>query len=189
MVALDSAMVYRGLDIGTAKPSAAVRERVPHHLVDIVEPNDAYSAAVSLATRRRQYAASRLAGGCPCSSAGRYSTCARCARAWLACRARMRAVTDAGLPFVTAEIDGAVARLRVLHAVEVTSCVPIHRRRLDLPRSPRRRPGHWRATARCLTGRLLGCRASGRSLPSSWTTMPTLPLRCTAIGASSTPAG
>jgi tRNA dimethylallyltransferase len=44
IVSMDSAMVYRGLDIGTAKPSAAVRERVPHHLVDIVEPNDAYSA-------------------------------------------------------------------------------------------------------------------------------------------------
>src|SRR5262245_16042399 len=44
IVSMDSAMVYRGLDIGTAKPSAAVRERVPHHLVDIVEPSDAYSA-------------------------------------------------------------------------------------------------------------------------------------------------
>jgi len=44
IVSMDSAMVYRGLDIGTAKPSASVREQVPHHLVDIVEPNDAYSA-------------------------------------------------------------------------------------------------------------------------------------------------
>lgn len=44
IVSMDSAMVYRGLDIGTAKPSAAVRARVPHHLIDVVEPNDAYSA-------------------------------------------------------------------------------------------------------------------------------------------------
>ena len=44
IVSMDSAMVYRGLDIGTAKPSAAVRAQVPHHLVDIVEPTDAYSA-------------------------------------------------------------------------------------------------------------------------------------------------
>jgi tRNA dimethylallyltransferase len=44
IVSMDSAMVYRGLDIGTAKPSASVRARVPHHLVDIVEPTDAYSA-------------------------------------------------------------------------------------------------------------------------------------------------
>jgi tRNA dimethylallyltransferase len=44
IVSMDSAMVYRGLDIGTAKPSAAVRARVPHHLIDIVEPTEAYSA-------------------------------------------------------------------------------------------------------------------------------------------------
>jgi tRNA dimethylallyltransferase len=44
IVSMDSAMVYRGLDIGTAKPSAAVRARVPHHLIDVVEPTEAYSA-------------------------------------------------------------------------------------------------------------------------------------------------
>ena len=41
---MDSAMVYRGLDIGTAKPSAAVRASVPHHLIDILDPSEAYSA-------------------------------------------------------------------------------------------------------------------------------------------------
>jgi tRNA dimethylallyltransferase len=45
IVAVDSAQVYRGLDIGTAKPSVAERARVPHHLVDIVDPVEAYSAA------------------------------------------------------------------------------------------------------------------------------------------------
>jgi tRNA dimethylallyltransferase len=44
IVSMDSALVYRELDIGTAKPSAEVRARVPHHLVDIVEPTEAYSA-------------------------------------------------------------------------------------------------------------------------------------------------
>ena len=44
IVSMDSAMVYRGLDIGTAKPSIAVRARVPHHLVDLVEPTESYSA-------------------------------------------------------------------------------------------------------------------------------------------------
>jgi len=44
IVSVDSALVYRGMDIGTAKPSAAVRARAPHHLVDIREPNVAYSA-------------------------------------------------------------------------------------------------------------------------------------------------
>jgi tRNA dimethylallyltransferase len=44
IISMDSALVYRGLDIGTAKPTASVRARVPHHLVDIVEPTEAYSA-------------------------------------------------------------------------------------------------------------------------------------------------
>ncbi len=37
-------MVYRGLDIGTAKPSAALQAAVPHHLIDILDPREAYSA-------------------------------------------------------------------------------------------------------------------------------------------------
>ncbi|HEX5611152.1 MAG TPA: tRNA (adenosine(37)-N6)-dimethylallyltransferase MiaA [Burkholderiales bacterium] len=44
IVSLDSAQVYRGLDIGTAKPSREERERVPHHLIDIAEPIERYSA-------------------------------------------------------------------------------------------------------------------------------------------------
>ncbi len=45
IVSVDSALVYRGMDIGTAKPSAAERALVPHHLIDIIEPFEAYSAA------------------------------------------------------------------------------------------------------------------------------------------------
>jgi tRNA dimethylallyltransferase len=44
IVSMDSALVYRGLDIGTAKPSAAVRAAVPHHLIDLIEPTETYSA-------------------------------------------------------------------------------------------------------------------------------------------------
>jgi tRNA dimethylallyltransferase len=44
IVSVDSAQVYRGMDIGTAKPSAAERRAVPHHLIDLIEPTDAYSA-------------------------------------------------------------------------------------------------------------------------------------------------
>jgi tRNA dimethylallyltransferase len=44
IVSVDSAQVYRGLDIGSAKPSAAERARVPHHLIDLVEPTASYSA-------------------------------------------------------------------------------------------------------------------------------------------------
>ncbi|HSV34103.1 MAG TPA: tRNA (adenosine(37)-N6)-dimethylallyltransferase MiaA [Ramlibacter sp.] len=45
IVSVDSALVYRGMDIGTAKPSAAERAAVPHHLIDIRDPLHAYSAA------------------------------------------------------------------------------------------------------------------------------------------------
>ncbi len=44
IVSMDSAQVYRGMDVGTAKPSAAERARVPHHLIDVVEPTESYSA-------------------------------------------------------------------------------------------------------------------------------------------------
>lgn len=45
IVSIDSAQVYRGLDIGAAKPSAAERALVPHHLIDLRDPADPYSAA------------------------------------------------------------------------------------------------------------------------------------------------
>ena len=44
IVSVDSALVYRGLDIGTAKPARELRERVPHHLIDICDPAESYSA-------------------------------------------------------------------------------------------------------------------------------------------------
>jgi tRNA dimethylallyltransferase len=45
IVSVDSALVYRGMDIGTAKPSPAELARVPHHLIDLIDPAEAYSAA------------------------------------------------------------------------------------------------------------------------------------------------
>jgi len=45
IVSVDSALVYIGMDIGTAKPSAAERALVPHHLIDLIDPAQAYSAA------------------------------------------------------------------------------------------------------------------------------------------------
>ncbi len=45
IISVDAAMVYRGMDIGTAKPSAAVLAGVAHHLIDIRQPEDTYSAA------------------------------------------------------------------------------------------------------------------------------------------------
>ena len=53
IVSVDSALVYRGLDIGAAKPTAAERARVRHHLVDIREPWEPYSAAAFAIDGRR----------------------------------------------------------------------------------------------------------------------------------------
>lgn len=44
LVSVDSAMVYRGMDIGSAKPDSSIRNRVPHALIDIEDPATAYSA-------------------------------------------------------------------------------------------------------------------------------------------------
>ncbi|MDR2853608.1 MAG: tRNA (adenosine(37)-N6)-dimethylallyltransferase MiaA [Burkholderiaceae bacterium] len=45
IISVDSALVYRGMDIGTAKPSAAERTQAPHHLIDIRDPSQTYNAA------------------------------------------------------------------------------------------------------------------------------------------------
>ena len=46
IISVDSSMVYRGMDIGTAKPDQQIQRSVPHHLIDIRDPNDTYSAAL-----------------------------------------------------------------------------------------------------------------------------------------------
>ncbi|MFN3629539.1 MAG: tRNA (adenosine(37)-N6)-dimethylallyltransferase MiaA [Casimicrobiaceae bacterium] len=45
IISIDSAQVYRALDIGTAKPDAATRARVRHHLIDLIDPDETYSIA------------------------------------------------------------------------------------------------------------------------------------------------
>ena len=53
IVSVDSALVYRGMDIGTAKPTPAERAAVPHHLVDVIDPTERYSAARFIADANR----------------------------------------------------------------------------------------------------------------------------------------
>lgn len=45
LVSVDSMQVYRGMDVGTAKPTVEERRRVPHHLLDLVEPSDEFTVA------------------------------------------------------------------------------------------------------------------------------------------------
>lgn len=65
IVSVDSAQVYRGMDIGTAKPSAVERAAVAHHLVDIIDPTEGYSAARFVADALAAVAAIRARGRVP----------------------------------------------------------------------------------------------------------------------------
>lgn len=63
LISVDSALVYRGMDIGTAKPAPEVLARVPHRLIDICDPSESYSAA--------RFRADALAAMAEISAAGR----------------------------------------------------------------------------------------------------------------------
>ncbi len=74
IVSVDSMQVYRGLDIGTAKPSAAEREEVPHHLIDVAGLDEAFDAArfVRLAKRAAAEVHSRNTRPIFCGGTGLY---------------------------------------------------------------------------------------------------------------------
>ncbi len=65
IISVDSALVYRGMDIGTAKPTAAERAAAPHHLIDIRDPREAYSAAEFVQDATRLIAAIQARGALP----------------------------------------------------------------------------------------------------------------------------
>jgi tRNA dimethylallyltransferase len=62
IISMDSMAIYRGLDIGTAKPSAEDRATVPHHLIDLVEPEQEYSVAQYLDAAHQRIAEIRSRG-------------------------------------------------------------------------------------------------------------------------------
>jgi len=70
IISVDSALVYRGMDIGTAKPTAAERAGVPHHLIDIRDPREAYSAADFVRDAERLVADIRARGRWPLLAGG-----------------------------------------------------------------------------------------------------------------------
>lgn len=65
IICADSRTIYRGMDVGTAKPTAADRALVPHHLLDIVEPGEAYSAAQFKVDSEREITAIVRRGNLP----------------------------------------------------------------------------------------------------------------------------
>lgn len=70
IVTVDSAQVYRGMDIGTAKPSPAERAQVPHHLIDVREPTQSYSAAQFAGDAQQAIDAIRARGRLPIVAGG-----------------------------------------------------------------------------------------------------------------------
>lgn len=65
LISVDSALVYRGMDIGTAKPDAATRARYPHALIDIREPRHSYSAAQFASDAKDEMARISATGAIP----------------------------------------------------------------------------------------------------------------------------
>ena len=60
IISVDSVQVYRGMDIGTAKPSAPMQARVRHHLIDVVDPDETFTAAECQRRARQVIAASAV---------------------------------------------------------------------------------------------------------------------------------
>ena len=74
LISVDSMQVYRGLDIGTAKPSAAERTRVPHHLIDVAELTEPFDAAKFVTLAQQAVAEIQSRGRVPifCGGTGLY---------------------------------------------------------------------------------------------------------------------
>lgn len=65
LISVDSALIYRDMDIGTAKPNAAELAAAPHHLIDIIDPPESYSAAQFVLDARRLMDEIRARGRIP----------------------------------------------------------------------------------------------------------------------------
>ena len=70
IISVDSALVYRDMDIGSAKPDAATLLQAPHKLVDIIDPAESYSAGQFREDALREMEASTAAGKIPCLAGG-----------------------------------------------------------------------------------------------------------------------
>jgi len=74
IITVDSMQVYRGLDIGTAKPTTAERKKIPHHLLDVCELNEAFDAAQFIRLAQKAVAEIQARGRTPifCGGTGLY---------------------------------------------------------------------------------------------------------------------
>jgi tRNA dimethylallyltransferase len=124
IVSVDSAQVYRGMDVGTAKPPPEARAAVPHHLIDIIEPTEAYSAGRFRADALRLAAQIHSRGRIPLFAGG----------TMLYYRALTRGLADlpAADPAIRAQLEARAARETwpMLHA-ELAQVDPGSAARID----------------------------------------------------------
>ena len=139
IVSVDSALVYRGLDIGAAKPDATERARVPHHMLDLRDPWQTYSAAEFAADARAAVEAILargrlpiLAGGTGLYFAALLEGLSPMPPADPAMRARITAeATARGWPALHAELAGidpdAAARIKPADPQRIQRALEVHR--------------------------------------------------------------
>ena len=135
LVSVDSALVYRGLDIGSAKPDAATLARYPHRLIDIRDPEQAYSAGEFRDDALREMAQITAAGRVPLRVGG----------TGLYFRALTRGFSD--LPTADAQL-----RARLQAQLQVHGLAALHSRlaALDPAAAARIRPGDTQRVLRAL---------------------------------------
>jgi tRNA dimethylallyltransferase len=168
IVSVDSMLVYRGMDVGTAKPTAEQRARVPHHLIDLAEPSERFTVARYRAAAERALEAiarrgrrSLLVGG-----SGLY----------------FRAAVDPlEFPAEDADVRGALER-----EAELIDAGSLHRRlaRMDPAAASKIEPENVRRTVRALevaavTGRPFS------SFATSWSRYPPERVRAAGVSLSS----
>lgn len=152
IISVDSAQVYRGMDIGTAKPSAAVRASVPHHLIDIRDPAVRYSAGEFARDARAAIAAIHGRGRLPVLVGGTL----------LYLRALLRGMAElpaaSGLVRAQLEVEAAVVGWAALHSelarVDPQAAAKIHphdpqriQRALEVYRLSGRTISDWQAAS------------------------------------------
>lgn len=123
IVNADSLQVYRGMDIGTAKPSVSERREVPHHLVDIADPDEGYNAGRFVADAEEAIRGIRTRGNFPVVAGG----------TGMYIRALLRGLdplpSDAGIRAALArryEEEGSAALFAELRAIDPASASAIH---------------------------------------------------------------
>jgi len=128
IIAVDAMQVYRGMDIGTAKPSVADQSEVPHHCVDVVDPSERFTVAEFKVQAAAARDAARRAGAPALLVAGTglYLTAViddlQLPGEWPDVRAQLQAEPDVATLF---------ARLQELDPLAASRCEPTNRRRIE----------------------------------------------------------